>query len=284
MAGRDGATPSRIGLLVCGAIAAIAVTGCGSNDHSGRGRIASMSAGYPSPPTARECSSAALPRPDGPPTVAPPRPGVYSYDVRGTTAQNGRPRALSGANRVIVSPATDAANLRCDRVQTRLGNTGVVGTALVAIRGSQAFTLRADALSPQVEFRFTPSQPVPSGDSQSLDTSGSFEGTVSGRNRDVDFSGPVVGSYASDVIGRARVRVGSETVDAVQVEVRTAWRGQDITSRERSTNWVDIRRRLLVRQQVEQDLTSGGRRFKTSYTAKLRSMVPARCCSGSSRV
>lgn len=260
-------------------MAAIAVTGCGSSDHSTRGRIATMSASYPSPPTARECTSAALPRADGPPTVAPPRPGVYFYEVDGNTAQNGRTRHLSGYNRVIVSRATDGANLRCDRVQTRLGNTGVVGTALVAIRGSQAFTLTADALSPQVEWKFTPSQPVPSGDSQSLDTSGSFQGTVSGRNRDVDFSGPVVGSYASDVIGRERIRVGSQTIDAAEVEVRTAWRGQDITSRERSTNWVDIRRRLLVRQEVEQDLAAGGRHVKTTYTAKLRSTAPAPCCS-----
>jgi len=258
--------------------ASVALSGC-AGGGSPPAATANAGAGPPTQPSSAECAAAArVLRPTAPPTLTPPTVGLYRYATSGlATASNGRSYRLPAELQMLVGRPQHSGYLTCLRVERRYG-AKAAGTATVAIRGSQGFTLSADLYLLGQRATLKPNGPVPSGDMNSLASSGTFAGTFEGEGKAARFNGPAVGQWASQVIGQRTVRVGGRTLSTVGIEVRSSFRGATASGTDDAVAWVSLADRLPIVEQLTSVRTVGSLTGRLTYRARLKSTVPEPCC------
>ena len=257
---------SATALAVC-AVAMIA-TGCGAAPGGTGAQSEDLPLSVEAPPTASACGfddgvalreAAAL---RSGPAAATPLPGAYRYATHGVTSDPdaaGGVRALPGRTTAVVTPARTAAGLRCFGRRHRLAPYTDAANVYV-VRGQDVYVVGVGIATPHLVERVTP-RPAILGAS---DTETRWSGA---------FRGPTSGTYAVEVLGRRRIRVGDRVVSAVGVRSTAIYRGQ-VTGEQVSRSWVTPGRSLVVAESARSALRIGGAEERLRYRSRLLSLLP----------
>lgn len=173
-----------------------------------------------------------------------------------------------------MTPARRVEHVVCVRIQSRFGPQEAA-TGLIAVRGSQEFSLDGVISIGQLRLTIHPSAPALIGDAGSLNSSGSDTATVEAQGPDGSFSGPVTGTYRMDVLGFRRFSVGGLKLRALGLQLRSAYKGQGVAGTQESVQWVSLQHRLLVAQTVWSEQAVGSRIVHLNYRSILRAPQPA---------
>jgi hypothetical protein len=256
------------------ALACVAALGCGSGSPRKAPSSASVTVAPPTRPTATECATGVkiLPHSNVAAKALLPAAGRYQYTTRGTFQVGLAPALrLPTTTEIIVTPGQRVGNYICLRVQRRFGSANAA-TALVALHGTQQFALGAAVSIGRLRLTISPTKPIFAGNVGSLSSSGSYTAVVHAEGPAGSFSGPVVATYAVDVIGIRRITASGTTFRVLGIQVRSAYSGQGVLGRQRSIEWISLQRRLLVAERVWSMQKAAGRVARLNYYSSLRNV------------
>ncbi len=238
-------------------VVAFSLSGCGNDDKPEAKQITLPK---PSKPTAAQCGSALTATTA--PELRPTSPGTYEYKTKGKRELIGEKRRVSklpARTEMITSPARMVDNVWCYVTQRKF-EKDLGDTATLLIRGSDIYLQKLSFQSGGYIKKLSPRQPLLMLSGTELDWSGVFRGRTSGR-------------YASEIVGRKSMKVGSRKVKVVGVKSRISY-GGDIEGYERSTRWIAVNRNVVVSENVVQQRKFGLDKLRLSYTAHLVSLKP----------
>lgn len=253
--------PHRHALCALG-VTALLLVGCGSSGPTTSPR----SIAKPSTPRVEECAFERQSRNvkssvgSTTKTESPPKPGIYSYEMKGTQVVPGqglRVKNLPNRSELIVTPARKSGSGSCFRAQTRI-SADLAITRTYVIEGENIFlvSVLTEAFGESQEVK--PNPPV-------------LSATSSGSKWSGQFGGPTYGAYRFSGLGKRTFRVDGENIRAVGIASSVTYRGS-FRGSQVATTWIALRKKLVVAERLRSRQEFGATTLILHSTSRLTSV------------